>query len=255
MNADSNRDSKRIREMTNSDIQVERTFFRFTVAQRWEHWLLFISVTALLLSGLPQKYRAFSISQQFLSSPERVELVQQIHHISAIVLLFVIAYHLGKACYFMIKRQLSGEIFPTWQDVKDAWLMIKHLLFLSKEKPAYGKFNFEQKITYWFLFLTIGLMGVTGLIIWFPLVVTRYLPGGIIPAAKLTHSTEAVVVAIFILIWHFFHVLIQRLNLSMFTGRLSEKEMRNYHFGEYRRLPTEVEIGDDEEDEHINVSS
>lgn len=255
MNAKANQNSKRISVAVNNDIKVERTFLRFTIAQRWEHWALFLSITVLLLTGLPQKYRAVSLSQQLLSSPQRLGMVQQIHHIAAILLAVVVIYHLGKACYYLLKRRLSADIFPTWQDMKDAWWMIRHLLFLSKVKPAYGKYNFEQKITYWFLFLTIGLMGINGLIMWFPLLITRYLPGGIIPAAKLTHSTEAVVVAIFIIIWHFFHVLVQRLNLSMFTGRLSEDEMRNYHLAEHQRLTTDIELGSDEEDEHIDVSS
>jgi formate dehydrogenase subunit gamma len=91
-------------------------------------------------------------------------------------------------------------------------------LFLSKEKPKYGKFNFEQKITYWFLFVGLGILIVTGFIIWFPITFTRLLPGGIVPAAKLAHSTEAIVAAIFVVIWHFYHVHIERLNLSIFTG-------------------------------------
>jgi hypothetical protein len=37
-------------------------------------------------------------------------------------------------------------------------------------------------------------------------------------------------------IWHIYHVHIERLNLSMFTGRLSEEEMRLFHEKEYERL-------------------
>ena len=59
--------------------------------------------------------------------------------------------------------------------------------------------------------------------IWFPEIITRVLPGGIVPASKLAHSTEAIVAAIFIVIWHFYHVHLQRLNLSIFTGYLSEE--------------------------------
>jgi hypothetical protein len=63
-----------------------------------------------------------------------------------------------------------------------------------------------------------------------------FLPGGVVPAAKLAHSTESVVLAIFIIIWHVYHVHVERMNLSMFTGRLSEKEMREFHEKEYERL-------------------
>jgi cytochrome b subunit of formate dehydrogenase len=83
-------------------------------------------------------------------------------------------------------------------------------------------------------------MGISGLIIWFPVQFTFFLPGGVVPAAKLAHSTEAVALAIFIIIWHVYHVHIERVNLSMFTGRLSEDEMREFHTKEYDRLNGEV---------------
>jgi formate dehydrogenase gamma subunit len=217
-------------------IRVERTFWRFTLGQRWEHALLLLSVTVLALTGLPQKYRTTAWSQQILSTPERVETVRQIHHIFALVLTLVVLYHLGRAIVLLARRRLPGEMLPTWQDVRDAGQMVKYLLFLSKDKPAFGKYNFEQKFTYWFLFFGIGIMVISGFIIWFPLVVTRLLPGGIVPAAKLAHSTEAIVAVVFIVIWHFYHVHLQRLNLSIFTGRLSEEEMKEYHAKEYERL-------------------
>jgi len=44
------------------------------------------------------------------------------------------------------------------------------------------------------------------------------------------------VLAIFIIIWHVYHVHIERMNLSMFTGRVSENEMREFHAKEYDRL-------------------
>jgi len=217
-------------------MQHERTFPRFTLAQRWEHAILLLSGLALLLTGLPQKYREFSISQDLLSTPDRVELIRQIHHIAAVVLALEAVYHLGRIIYLMARRRLPGDLLPTWQDVHDAGQMLQYLLFLRKDKPQFGKYNFEQKVTYWFLFFGILIMGISGFIIWFPVWFTQFLPGGVVPAAKLAHSTESVVAAIFIVIWHVYHVHLERTNLSMFTGRLSEEEMRTFHEKEYKRL-------------------
>jgi formate dehydrogenase gamma subunit len=234
-------------------VRVERTFPRFTIGQRWEHWLLFLSVSALLLTGLPQKYRAAAWSLQILSTPDRVNLIRQIHHISAVVLLLVVLYHLVRNLYLLLRKQLPASIFPNMQDFRNFWQMIKYLLFLSKIKPLYEKYNFEQKFTYWFLFLTIGVMGITGLITWFPVQATRILPGAVIPASRLAHSTEAIVIAIFVLIWHLYHVLIERLNLSMFTGRLSEDDMRNHHTLEYERLLEENNLSPQEEEAELDA--
>ena len=82
-------------------------------------------------------------------------------------------------------------------------------------------------------------MVITGFVIWFPIQITYVLPGSIVPAAKLAHSTEAIIAGVFVLIWHLYHVLIERLNLSMFTGHMNEDDMRKYHAAEYERLTGE----------------
>ena len=217
-------------------VQQERTFPRFSVAQRWEHALLILSGLVLLLTGLPQKYRELSISQDLLSTPDRVELIRQIHHVAAILLALEAVYHLGRIIYLMAKRRLPGDLLPIWQDVRDAGHMLQYLLFLRSDKPKFGRYNFEQKVTYWFIFFGVLLMGISGFIIWFPVQFTQFLPGGVVPAAKLAHSTESIVAAIFVLVWHVYHVHLERTNLSMFTGRVSEEEMRTFHEKEYERL-------------------
>jgi formate dehydrogenase gamma subunit len=218
------------------EVQTVRFFKRFTRGQRWEHMLLILSFVVLFLTGVVQKYRGEAWSQEILSTPDRLLLIRTIHHIAAIVLTLEVLYHLGRAIYLLAKRKMPSAMFPTWQDVRDAGGMIKYLLFLTNRKPRFGKYNFEQKFTYWFLFFGIGIMVVTGFILWFPIQVTSVVSGGIVPAAKLAHSTEAIVAGIFVVIWHFYHVLIERLNLSMFTGRLNEDDMRKYHTAEYERL-------------------
>ncbi len=214
----------------------ERTFQRFTLGQRWEHALLLLSSLVLILTGLPQKYRDLSISQDILSTPEQIMQIRQIHHIAAIILGLEVLYHLGRILYLMSRRKLPGDLLPTVQDLHDAKDMILYLLFLRKEKPKFGRYNFEQKVTYWAVFFGFAVMGISGLIVWFPVQATQFLPGGVVPAAKLAHSTESVVMVIFILIWHIYHVHIERMNWSIFTGRLSEKEMRTFHEKEYERL-------------------
>ncbi len=221
---------------TTREVQVVRFFARFTRGQRWEHWLLFLSFTVLFLTGIVQKYRTEPWSQNILSTPERLVTIQNIHHIAAIVLILEVIYHLAHGIYLLARRKMSHAIFPDWQDVKDAGHMTKYLLFLATRRPKYGKYSFEEKLTYWFLFFSIGIMVVTGFIIWFPIQVTYVLPGSVVPAAKLAHSTEAIVAGVFVLIWHLYHVLLERLNLSMFTGRMNDDDMRKYHAAEYERL-------------------
>jgi len=218
------------------NVKLLRTFPRFNVSQRWEHALLLLSIAILLLTGLPQKYNTSTWSQAIISTPERLYIIQQIHHIAALLLTALAIYHLGTAFSLIFRRKLPGDILPTGQDIKDAWNMLLYLIFIKKQKPAFGKYNFEQKVTYWFLFFSITIMGISGYVIWFPEAVTRILPGGVIPAAIMAHSTEAIVTLIFIVLWHFYHVHLERLNLSIFSGWLNEEDMRTYHSLEYKRL-------------------
>lgn len=216
----------------------ERVFPRFSRAQRWEHAILILSFTVLLLTGLPQKYFE-TWGHQILTTPERLLLVRQIHHYAAIVLILEVIYHLARGIFLMLAGRLSSAIFPTRQDLREAGQMVRYLLFLEKRQPAFGKYNFEQKFTYWFLGVGILIMVVTGLILWFPTAWTRLFPGSTIPAAQLAHSEEAIVATIFVIIWHFYHVHFERLNISIFTGRLNERDMRRYHAREFERLTGE----------------
>ncbi len=219
-------------------IKLVRTFPRFSAIQRWEHAVLLLSIAILLATGLPQKYNTTAWSQAIISTPDRLGTIQLIHHVAALVLTALVVFHLGTAIYQMARRKLSGDMLPTLQDVKDAWSMLLYLVYIKKQKPAFGKYNFEQKVTYWFLFFTIAIMLISGYIMWFPEVVTRVLPGGVIPAAIMAHSTEAMVTLIFIVLFHFYHVHLERLNLSIFSGWLNEEDMRTYHALEYNRLVT-----------------
>ncbi len=141
---------------------------------------------------------------------------------------------------------MPDDMFISWNDFRNAGQMLAYLLFLRRDKPAYGKYSFEEKVTYWFIFIGVGIMLVSGLILWFPELITRFLPGGVIPAAMLAHSTEAVVAGIFVVIWHFFHVHFQRLNLSIFSGKINEKDMQAYHALEYERLMAGKPVEPDE---------
>lgn len=217
-------------------IRTERSFHRFSLSQRLEHLILLAAFFVLLLTGLPQKYRATEWSGWILSTPERLFLLQQIHRIAALVLTAEVVFHIGKAIALMSRRRLPGGLLPTGKDVRDAGQMVAHLLFLRRNRPAFGKYDFEQKMTYWFLAVGILIMVFSGFILWFPQQISAVLPGAFIPAALLAHSNEAIISGVFVVAWHLFHVLILRVNLSMFTGRLSEDEMRTYHAAEFERL-------------------
>ncbi len=61
-----------------------------------------------------------------------------------------------------------------------------------------GKYSYTQKFEYWGILTGGFLMIATGAVLWKPLFITRFMTGEIIPAAKVLHSNEALVVFLII---------------------------------------------------------
>ena len=76
-------------------------------------------------------------------------------------------------------------------------------------------------------------MGISGCALWFPAFATQYFPGQIIPAAKVLHSSEALVIVLIVAIWHMYNAIFSPevfpLDTSIFTGYISEKRMSREH--------------------------
>jgi hypothetical protein len=114
-------------------------------------------------------------------------------------------------------------------DVRNFFEMMKLNLGLSKKYPHFDRYNFEEKSWYWFVILTAVIMGVTGLVQWFPVLVSQVLPGWTIPLARLFHRWEAVLIVLVMLIWHTYQTLLRTRNTSIFTGVMDLKKMQEEH--------------------------
>jgi hypothetical protein len=84
------------------------------------------------------------------------------------------------------------------------------------------------------------IIGLSGLVMWFPAVVTRVLPGWSINLARVIHSDQALLAAGFVFVVHFFncHFRLDRFPIDpvMFSGRISEERMRQERPRQYARL-------------------
>ncbi len=76
-------------------------------------------------------------------------------------------------------------------------------------------------------------MASSGLVLWFPMTFTRFLPGEVVPLAKALHSNEALLLFIIIAIWHVYNAIFSPdvfpLDTSIFTGYISEERMQKEH--------------------------
>ena len=125
------------------------------------------------------------------------------------------------------KEPLS--MLPGIKDAKDGIQVILYNLGLRKNFPQMGRYNFEEKLEYWAFVWGAVVMGLTGFMMWNPIMTTRILPGEAIPAAKAAHGGEALLAVGAIIIWHMYSVHLKRFNKSMFTGKMNEEEMLHEH--------------------------
>ncbi len=206
-----------------------RTYERFPLARRIEHWVMMISFVTLALTGLPQKFSSAALSIAFVYVLGGIENLRKIHHFAAIVMMLGTAWHLLVFGYLSYVRRARFSMLPSLQDVKDAWQALLYNIGLAKTPPQMGRYTFEEKMEYWaFVWGTI-IMGLSGFMMWNPISATKFFPGEVIPAAKAAHGGEALLAVLAIIIWHIYGVHIKRFNKAMFTGKISEEEMLHEH--------------------------
>jgi cytochrome b subunit of formate dehydrogenase len=97
----------------------------------------------------------------------------------------------------LTQRKMSLAMFPRRKTVGCGW-MIKYL-FLTNRKP---RVQLRAEVTYWFLFFGLGIMVITGFILWFPFKrptpFWRHRTGGQVGAQH--RATPG----IFVVIWHLY---------------------------------------------------
>jgi formate dehydrogenase gamma subunit len=208
---------------------LTRTYERFPLARRIEHWVMMLSFTTLAITGLPQRFPSSTISIAFVSMLGGIETLRSIHHVAAIVMMLGTAWHLLVFGYLAYVRRTRLTMLPTLQDAKDGWRSLLYNIGRAESPPQMGRYTFEEKMEYWAFVWGAIIMGVTGFMMWNPITTVRFLPGEVIPAAKAAHGGEALLAVLAIIVWHMYGVHIKRFNRSMFTGKVTEEEMLHEH--------------------------
>jgi formate dehydrogenase gamma subunit len=215
-----------------------RPVLRMSLSQRWQHAVLALSFITLAITRFALKFPDSGLAKM-LGSSEPVR--RWIHRIAGIVLLLTGLYHLIHILTTKEGRRLVKDLFPVKKDLADLRCAVRYLAGLSEEKPKIGRFGYAEKIEYWAVLWGTIIMGVTGLMIWFKLDVTRFLPRWIVDVALTIHYYEAVLACLAIVVWHFYHVIfdpdIYPLNTACWNGRVSEEWQKHEHPLDEQTLP------------------
>ena len=136
---------------------------------------------------------------------------------------------------------------PQPRDARDIYQNLRY--FLGKgEPPRFDRFTYWEKFDYWAVFWGMAIIGGSGLILWFPEFFTRFLPGWTLNLAVLIHGLEAVLAVGFIFTIHLFHNNLRAekfpMDTVMFTGYVTEEELRHERPDEYDRLKREGRLAE-----------
>jgi len=217
------------------------------------HFLVIVSFTTLVFTGMPLKYKDTAWAQWFMDLFGGVTAAGVYHRIAAIVTVF---YWSAEMLYMIVMvlrsrgKNLRGpsSMLPSAKDLQDIIGMFGWF-FGRGPKPQFDRYTYWEKFDY--LSLTAGtvIIGVTGLMMWFPLKTTQYLPGIVLNIALVIHSNEALLAmgVIFIFV-HFFSAHLRPesfpIDKVMFTGSLPVDHYKDERPLEYARRVKEGTLDD-----------
>jgi formate dehydrogenase subunit gamma len=220
-----------------------RYLTRFSLSQRVEHLLMIVSFTALMFTGIPQKFSEAPWALWSFNQFGGIDFFRSAHHFFAVLFILQGVYHLGYLAYSLVLKRQRASMMLGLSDAREAIHSILFLLGRMKTRPQHDRYDFRQKFEYWGVVWGSAVMIITGAIIWFPVLASRFMPGEFIPAAKAAHGGEAILALLVIVTWHFYHAHLNEhvwpFDMSIFTGKISEHRMIEEHPREYERLLSE----------------
>jgi len=219
---------------------------RFSRYHRILHIVMAVSFIGLVASGMPIKYANAPWAVWFVKLLGGYQAAGLIHRICAVVTFGYFAAHIAYVIYdIAVVRKfkfdfLGPESMVPWiKDLEDIYNHFRWFLGLGP-KPRFDRFTYWEKFDYWAVFWGVGMIGVSGLFLWFPEFFGRFFPGWAFNVATVIHSDEALLAAGFIFTIHFFNTHLRPEKFPMdpviFTGRTTVAELQHERPLEYQRL-------------------
>lgn len=209
---------------------------RFTPLQRSFHLLLIVSFLIQGATGLARLYIETSWGQSLARLFGGYEACRTIHIYVGIVLLCLftahILYVLSKINWRNFPRCLftPDSILLLPRDLKDLFQHIRWF-FGKAEAPRFDRWGYWEKFDYWAVFWGIPVLGITGLLLAYPLAASRIIPGWGLNVALWVHRIEAILAMCHVFTIHFFIAHLRRHNFpmdrTMFEGSADFAAMRH----------------------------
>jgi cytochrome b subunit of formate dehydrogenase len=236
-----------------SALRVERSevsarpgyYSRFTLAQRYLHGVIMATFIGLAFTGMVLRFSHSGWAHSIALGVGGFSAILFWHKFCAVILTLAFLAHLGDVGYRGIFKRQYGifwgpySMIPRWKDVQDLVGHFRWFLWLGP-RPKFDHFAYWEKFDYWAVFWGMGIIGFSGYAMWFAPFFARFIPGSWLNIALLIHGEEALLAVWFIFAIHFFNTHLRPdsfpMDLVIFTGRVSEAELKEKHPAEYQRL-------------------
>jgi cytochrome b subunit of formate dehydrogenase len=214
-------------------------FTRFSRWQRAQHVLIMVVFTALCVTGLPQKYFEAGWAIWIMDLLGGVDSARWMHRAAGVALAAMTVLHFIVEIGKLAIGRGSLSLVPHKQDFLDAMTTLRYYLGRSDKQARFDRFDYKQKFEYWGMVIGTVIVVLTGLVLMYPVEVTQWLPGLIVPVAMMAHSNEGLLAFLTIVTWHIFNAHLSPdvfpWDGSIFTGKISVDRMRHEHPLEYER--------------------
>lgn len=218
---------------------------RFDRATRWLHVVIMTTFLGLSATGMPLLFSEAPWARMLARVFGGFHGAGLVHRFFGAALLAAVAWHLGNILYRAFVRGEKGlfwgptSMVPQPRDLKDLYGQMKWFFGLGPQ-PKFEHFTYWEKFDYMAVLWGTALMGAAGLVLWFPVIASRILPGWMFNVALFVHGAEASLAIGFIFVVHFFNGHLRPgkfpMDLVIFTGSIAADELRHERPAEYERL-------------------
>ena len=224
---------------------------RFNRTSRTLHIVLMTTFLGLAATGLPLLFSEEAWARALAQIFGGFHGAGLVHRAFGATLLGAMVWHLADILWRGVVQREPGifwgptSMVPQPRDVTDAIGQFKWFLGAGPQ-PTFEHFTYWEKFDYWAVLWGTLLMGLAGLILWFPVAASHLLPGWFFNLALFVHGAEATLAIGFIFVVHFFNGHLRPgkfpMDLVIFTGSVSTDELKHERRGEYDRLQATGDI-------------
>ncbi|RJP79992.1 MAG: cytochrome C [Desulfobacteraceae bacterium] len=208
---------------------------RFTVIERMFHLFLILTFLVQTVTGFSRLFISTIWGKNLTAALGGAETSITIHKWIGILMIagFMVhtLYLLTRINWGDLKNSLFGpdSLIPNRKDAKDLWKRIQWFFGLG-EPPRMDRWAYWEKFDYWAVYWGMPLLAVTGLMLMYPILTSRIMPGWTINIAVLLHRAEAILAITYIFIVHFYIGHLRPtsfpMNEVMFSGSLPLEEIQ-----------------------------